>query len=302
MDQIRATLAELMGKYEQKEGLESRKSFADPDVCKLYLTGICPHDLFENTKFYMGECRKIHSEKLRERYLNERKDHFFGYELDTLKVIQPMIEDCDKKIARGKARVEDDIVRKRTLDPMIVEEAKRIDSQIQAKMALADELGMNGEVEESFKIVEEVEHLKKNKLEMLEKAGEGSFQQRLKPCDVCGALLSATDSDRRLTEHYSGKIHVGFQKLRDMSKALSAYIEEYRDKANGSSLNSTRDSRNGRKRTRSTSKSPSRTNSDRSHRERHRGYRDKSNYRDRDGHRRRSRSKSRSRSRSRRHR
>lgn len=58
-----------------------------------------------------------------------------------------MIEDCDKKIARGKARVsasitfkmlqvEDDIVRKRTLDPMIVEEAKRIDSQIQAKMAL----------------------------------------------------------------------------------------------------------------------------------------------------------------------
>lgn len=43
-------------------------------------------------------------------------------------------------------------------------------------------------------------------------------------------MAVATDSDRRLTEHYSGKIHVGFQKLRDMSKTLSAYIQENRHK------------------------------------------------------------------------
>ncbi|XP_952202.1 uncharacterized protein TA13605 [Theileria annulata] len=241
MDQIRATLAELMGKYEQKEDLDSTKPFTDPDVCRQYLTGICPHDLFENTKFYMGECSRIHSEKLRERYQNERKNHFYGYELETLKIIQPMIDDCDKKIARGKARVEEDLVRRKTLDPMIIEEAKKIDSQIQSRMARADELGRNGEVEESFKIVEEVELLKRTKLEMLEKGGDASYQSRLKPCDVCGALLSATDSDRRLTEHYSGKIHVGFQKLRDMSKTLSAYIQENRHRLNGRGRNGSRE-------------------------------------------------------------
>lgn len=56
MDQIRATLAELMGKYEQKEDLDSTKSFTDPDVCRQYLTGICPHDLFENTVTLITNC------------------------------------------------------------------------------------------------------------------------------------------------------------------------------------------------------------------------------------------------------
>lgn len=49
---------------------------------------------------------------------------------------------------------------------------------------------MKGEVEESLRVLEEADLLKKNKLEMLEKAGEVSYQSRIKPCDICGALLS----------------------------------------------------------------------------------------------------------------
>ncbi|AFZ79423.1 hypothetical protein BEWA_022710 [Theileria equi strain WA] len=241
MDEIRATLAQLMGKFEEPEDVEETKSFLDSDVCRMFLTGICPHDLFENTKHYLGECKRLHSERLREKYMNERKSRYFGFEVDTLRTIQPMIDDCDKRISKGKARAEDDGGRKPTIDPLVLNEAKRIDDQIQAKMTLADELGMNGDVEQSFKIVEEVELLKKTKLEMLEKAGEASYQQRLKPCDICGALLSATDSDRRLTEHYSGKIHIGFQKLRDMAKTLTAYINENRPQRTSARTEATSD-------------------------------------------------------------
>lgn len=235
MDEIRATLAQLMGSYEGADEKELKKPFTDPDVCKMFLVGLCPHELFENTKQYLGECRNIHSEKLRERYMEERKNHYYGYEEDTLRAIQPIIDDCDRKVVRAKARVEEDVVeRKTTLDPMVVEEAKRIDGEIKKKMLVADELGMKGEVEASFGIVEEIEALKKAKLEMLEKAGEVSYQQRLKPCDVCGALLSVSDTDRRLTEHYSGKIHVGIQRLRDLAKTLNAYINEHRNSRNSS--------------------------------------------------------------------
>ncbi|GIX63246.1 glycosyltransferase family protein 28, putative [Babesia caballi] len=161
------------------------------------------------------------------RYLEERKTRYFGYEAETLRFILPMLEECDRRVQRGRVRAEEDVAGKQTtLDDATIEEAKRIDAEIEKKMNIANELGMKGDVEESFKVLEEAELLKKNKLDMLEKAGEASYQSRIKPCDICGALLSATDTDRRLTEHYSGKIHVSYQKLRDMSKLLTEYINE----------------------------------------------------------------------------
>lgn len=236
MDEMRSQWAALMGNLENPADSIETKSFTDSDVCKMFLVGICPYDLFENTKHYIGPCSKNHSEELRAKYLEARKEKYYGYEDDTLRFIIPMIEDCDRRVQKGRLRAEENVACKQTeLDPATVEEAKRIDMEIDKKMKIANELGMKGEVEESFKVLEEAELLKKNKLEMLEKAGESSYQSRIKPCDICGALLSASDTDRRLTEHYSGKIHVSYQKLRDMSKVLSEYVRDNRPSRNNSS-------------------------------------------------------------------
>ncbi|GFE54853.1 U1 snRNP-associated protein Usp106 [Babesia ovis] len=229
MDEMRAQWEALMGNLENPVDPNKNKSFEDSDVCKMYLVGVCPYDLFENTKHYLGPCSKIHSDELRAKYLEKRKTHYYGYEADTLRFIIPLLEDCDRRVQRGRIRAEDDVACKQTtLDEGTIEEAKRIDAEIEKKMKIANDLGMKGEVEESFKVLEEAELLKKNKLEMLERAGETSYQSRIKPCDICGALLSASDTDRRLTEHYSGKIHVSYQKLRDMSKLLNEYIKEHK--------------------------------------------------------------------------
>ncbi len=33
-------------------------------------------------------------------------------------------------------------------------------------------------------------------------------------CDVCGAYLSRLDNDRRLADHFYGKMHLGYAQMR----------------------------------------------------------------------------------------
>ncbi|KAK1939701.1 hypothetical protein X943_002374 [Babesia divergens] len=240
MDELRSQWAALMGDLENPANPMENKGFTDNDVCKMYLVGICPFDLFENTVRHsrvditlLRNITSVHAKRntqtncVPSEYLEERKNRYYGYEEETLHFILPMIDDCDRRVLKGRQRAEEDVACKQTaIDPATVEEAKRIDAEIEKKMQIANDLGMKGEVEESLRVLEEADLLKKNKLEMLEKAGEVSYQSRIKPCDICGALLSASDTDRRLTEHYSGKIHVSYQKLRDMSKLLADYIKD----------------------------------------------------------------------------
>lgn len=39
-------------------------------------------------------------------------------------------------------------------------------------------------------------------------------QQKLRLCEVCGAFLGIHDNDRRLADHFGGKLHMGFVFLR----------------------------------------------------------------------------------------
>ena len=78
----------------------------------------------------------------------------------------------------------------------------------------AEELGAEGEVEESIKMLERVEDLKKKKSEA-ENEYRSSMpassyqQQKLRVCEVCSAYLGIHDNDRRLADHFGGKLHLG---------------------------------------------------------------------------------------------
>ena len=39
-------------------------------------------------------------------------------------------------------------------------------------------------------------------------------QQKLRVCEVCGAYLGIHDNDRRLADHFGGKLHLGFITIR----------------------------------------------------------------------------------------
>jgi len=40
-------------------------------------------------------------------------------------------------------------------------------------------------------------------------------QQKLRVCEVCGAYLGIHDNDRRLADHFGGKLHIGFIEIRE---------------------------------------------------------------------------------------
>jgi hypothetical protein len=52
-----------------------------------------------------------------------------------------------------------------------------------------------------------------------------SGHQKLQVCDVCGAYLSRLDNDRRLADHFYGKMHLGYAQMRRTHEALSKELK-----------------------------------------------------------------------------
>ena len=80
-------------------------------------------------------------------------------------------------------------------------------------------------MDESLAIMTAVEEIKGQK-KALEDEYHSSIprhavqQQKLRACEVCGAFLSMYDNDRRLADHFGGKLHIGFVTIRDKMKQL----------------------------------------------------------------------------------
>ena len=49
-------------------------------------------------------------------------------------------------------------------------------------------------------------------------------QQKLRVCEVCSAYLGIHDNDRRLADHFGGKLHLGFIKIREKLSDLEVSI------------------------------------------------------------------------------
>lgn len=102
-------------------------------------------------------------------------------------------------------------------------------------MAAAEKAGVDGNVEESMRLMEEVENIKKEKtaseIEYRNSMPASSYQQqKLRVCEVCSAYLGIHDNDRRLADHFGGKLHLGFITIRERLDDLKAVVEEKRKK------------------------------------------------------------------------
>lgn len=50
-------------------------------------------------------------------------------------------------------------------------------------------------------------------------------QQKLRVCEVCSAYLGLHDNDRRLADHFGGKLHLGFIQIREKLDQLKVGIK-----------------------------------------------------------------------------
>lgn len=235
-DQMRAMLAQLMGtncEGEKKSKFDVK--FDDRSVCKSFLLGCCPHDILSATRMDLGECSKIHDIALVADFNNASKTRDYFYDVDAFEHLQSFIAECDRKMEQSKKRL------KETQEELSEEAAAKVNAihgfgeQIGTKLARAEELGAQGSVEESLQLMEEVEALKKQKAEAEmdyrnTMPASNYQQQKLRVCEVCSAFLGIHDNDRRLADHFGGKLHVGFITLRSKLAELQQTMDERRVK------------------------------------------------------------------------
>lgn len=80
----------------------------DPKVCRSYLVGNCPHDLFTNTKQDFGPCPKVHNEALKTEYqeASETQKRIWNFEWDYFIDMQKYVRQCDARIKDAQGRLE----------------------------------------------------------------------------------------------------------------------------------------------------------------------------------------------------
>uniref|UniRef100_A0A673SQ85 LUC7 like 2, pre-mRNA splicing factor n=1 Tax=Suricata suricatta TaxID=37032 RepID=A0A673SQ85_SURSU len=277
--QMRAMLDQLMGTSRDGDTTRQRIKFSDDRVCKSHLLNCCPHDVLSGTAM----------------------DH-----------LQSFIADCDRRTEVAKKRLAET---QEEISAEVAAKAERVhelNEEIGKLLAKVEQLGAEGNVEESQKVMDEVEKARAKKREAEEvyrnSMPASSFQQqKLRVCEVCSAYLGLHDNDRRLADHFGGKLHLGFIEIREKLEELKRVVAEKQEKRNQERLKRReereREEREKLRRSRSHSKNPKRSRS-----REHRRHRSRSMSRERKRrtrsksrekrHRHRSRSSSRSRSRS----
>ncbi|KAJ3510287.1 hypothetical protein NLJ89_g4764 [Agrocybe chaxingu] len=171
--------------------------WSDDKVCRNFLCGTCPHALFTNTMEYEA--------------------NIFAF-----------VDECDRRIRAAHRRLEK-TPEENAKTTNLMREIAEIELAIQGGTEKIETLGEQGKVDESMREMAAIEALKSEKaekereLQQLTDTSGASGHQKLRVCDVCGAYLSVLDSDRRLADHFGGKMHLGYHELRNM---LSKFKEE----------------------------------------------------------------------------
>ncbi|BEI85531.1 hypothetical protein CcaverHIS002_0509320 [Cutaneotrichosporon cavernicola] len=202
-------------------------------VCRDYLFGTCLHDTFSNTKMDLGPCPKTHSDRILKQFQEAQKEtppdpRIAAFRQEHENNIYQFVDECDRRIRASQRKLEKTPEENRkTVD--LMKEIGEIELAIQGGTDEIEELGAEGKVDESMEKLAAVDALKQLKndkekeLQVLNENAGASGHQKLRVCEICGAMLSVLDSDKRLADHFGGKMHLGFHELR---KLMALWAEE----------------------------------------------------------------------------
>lgn len=247
----------------------------------------------------LGECTKIHDLALRADYEIASKERDLFFELDAVDHLESFIADCDRRTELAKKRLAETQEEISAEVAAKAEKVHELNEEIGKLLAKAEQLGAEGNVDEAQKVLQEVEKVRTKKKDAEEEYRNSmpasSFQQqKLRVCEVCSAYLGLHDNDRRLADHFGGKLHLGFIQIREKLDQLKKTVVDKQEKRNQERLKRREEREKEermKKRTRSRSREHRRSRS-----------RDRRRRRSRSASRERRRSRSRSRERRRRHR
>ncbi|KAM8836978.1 putative RNA-binding protein Luc7-like 1 isoform 1-T1 [Spinachia spinachia] len=266
--QMRALLDQLMGTARDGDETRQRVKFSDERVCKSHLLNCCPHDILSGTRMDLGECTKIHDLALRADYEIASKDRDLFFELDAVDHLESFIADCDRRTELAKKRLAETQEEISAEVAAKAEKVHELNEEIGKLLAKAEQLGAEGNVDEAQKVLQEVEKVRTRKKDAEEEYRNSmpasSFQQqKLRVCEVCSAYLGLHDNDRRLADHFGGKLHLGFIQIREKLDQLKKTVVDKQEIRNQERLKrrEEREKEEKMKETRSRSKEHKRSRS-----------------------------------------
>ncbi|KAJ1659622.1 splicing factor [Dispira simplex] len=292
-DYARNLINELMSPYQNKK----TRNFWDSDVCKNFLVGFCPRDLFTNTKAFLGTCDKIHDEALRRQYQEAPDRHRYSYERDFMMYLRDLCHDLDRRIGQRKERLLNepgDVLSNPKKDEM-EEKIVMLEVNIKSLLTDAETAGEEGRVQEAQDLSNQAERCKRDLEVLRAKVSSNPIakqDRRMEVCAVCGGFLVTGDDTSRLEAHNDGRQHRGYDRIRKTYQDLRKKYDisprhdsrrRYDRRGEGSDRRRSRHSRSrSRDYRRGASKDRERRSRDRSHRHTSRRSRSPGNHRQAD--------------------
>lgn len=169
VDAARQMLDELMGRNRNLHPSEAPRkvSWDDPDFCQYYIVKFCPHDLFINTRADLGPCTQIHDDEAKRLYDEARPSpRKRSYEDEFLRFCNNMLNDVDRKIQKGKQRLQ--LMHRDQPAPSIPlskyqEQLNNMNARIKKLLSEAEEAGIRGDVDQAKDLMALCEQLKDEK-------------------------------------------------------------------------------------------------------------------------------------------
>jgi len=226
-------LDQLMGK-DRNAPLFSRgkkkESLNDKPVCKHFLVAFCPHDLFPNTKADLGPCPRRHDEYYKKLFEQEPEKERLRerYEGELMEELERIISQLDVRIRRAMAKI--DVPGETDQHGEFQSRIEAINKKINFFLEQAERLGEEGRLDESEGIMQEIERLKVQRSELNNMSESSALQSERQRhiCDVCGAMQSLNDTDKRVKMHLEGKLHTGYALIRKTLAEIKQSREEHR--------------------------------------------------------------------------
>lgn len=151
LDAQREYLDSLMGinRNNDRQG-DAVKDFRDERVCKFFITGMCPHDLFVNTKLDEGPCPKVHSDALKNDFEAAGDAGMYDHILE--REFNYRLSEADRTIKRARLRVEDDRV-DMELNPDLNPDMIRIHNEMSRIIQDAERAGDVGDIDKAQDLI-----------------------------------------------------------------------------------------------------------------------------------------------------
>jgi hypothetical protein len=212
LQQQRAVLAELF-----RSGERSISDHTDARVCRLYLCGLCPADLFVNTKYFLAPCMKVHDDALRASYEAALARGGPSYEAELLFQLEELTQRAERRSAAEARRAEEEegpachVPRVETERTPEVEAATR---EVEAKEREAEgaSAAVSVALEEALEVLRRKKCLEQARACRVPPAAlpQGKVPHpRLRVCSGCGGQVNLQDADDRTADHFQGRAHLG---------------------------------------------------------------------------------------------